>query len=200
MQTLEKIKSIVSHVKYKDWQFVVGKKGDGFLIQVQFMGEDTDGSGKLELQKCRKWFVSQHSCDSEVVRSCFLAIRQAEEHELCERFHYKGHQVYNPHLDMDRMADFICAKPFEVRTEPKKEEPKQNKLERFDLDYLCRDVLSVRLGNILSNNLSDEEKKDIRKFFENHNKLDLFKFRNLGKCSFSEMKSFGEKYGLTFKQ
>lgn len=115
MQTLQTIHDILSEVKYKDWQFVVDRKGDGFLIQVQFMGEDTDGSGKLELQKCRKWFVSQHSCDSEVVRSCFLAIRQAEEHELCERFHYKGHQVYNPHLDMTMMADFISKKPFQVR-------------------------------------------------------------------------------------
>lgn len=115
MQTLNTIKKIVGQVKYKDWAFVVRKKGDGFLIQVQFMGEDTDGSGKMELQKCRKWFVSQYSCDSEVVRSCFLAIRQAEEHELCERFHYKGHQVYNPHLHMDLMAEFISKKPFQTR-------------------------------------------------------------------------------------
>lgn len=118
MQTLENVKKIISFIQYKDWIFVVLTKGDGFLIQVQFLGEDTDGSGKTELQKCRKWFISQHSGDSEIIRSCFLAIRQAEEHELCERFLYKGQQIYNPHLDMDRMADFIIAKPFETRPEP----------------------------------------------------------------------------------
>ena len=119
MQTLDSVQKIVSLVKYKDWAFLVMDKADGFLIQATFNGLDVD-TGKVELQKCRKWYVSAHSCDSEIVRSMFLAVRQAEEHELCENFNYRGQQVYNPHLDMDSMADFIATKPLEKRTEQSK--------------------------------------------------------------------------------
>lgn len=116
MQTLSRVKEIIDRIRYKDWEFLVMEKGDGFLIQATFMGIDVE-TGKVELQKCRKWYVSPHSCDSEIVRSVFLAVRQAEEHELCENFIYKGQQVYNPHLDMDMMADFIATKPLEKRQE-----------------------------------------------------------------------------------
>ncbi len=114
MQTLKSIKNLINQVSYKDYEFNIFKKGDAFLIQVQFMGTDTD-TGKVELQKCRKWYISAYSCDSEVVRSCFLAIRQAEEHELTENFKYKGIQVFNPHLDMDKLAEFVGTKPFQTR-------------------------------------------------------------------------------------
>lgn len=115
MQTLSTIQQIIAQVKYKDYQFILTKKGDGFNLQVQFVGIDTD-TGKQGLQKCRKWYISPHMVPTEIVRTCFLAIRQAEEHELCENFRYKGVQIFSPHLDLDKMAEFVNTKPFECRS------------------------------------------------------------------------------------
>lgn len=197
MQTLDKIKSIVSHVKYKDWQFVVGKKGDGFLIQVQFMGEDTDGSGKLELQKCRKWFVSQHSVDSEVIRSCFLAIRQAEEHELCEHFHYKGHQVYNPHLDMNSMAEFISKKPFEVRKEIKKTSPVpivyNSKLLLYESGLSSRAIQGIWF--CIRYKWDDRHKMKVN-ILQKFSKKEFLTFRNCGRKTLKEIIEFAKKCNI----
>lgn len=115
MQTIDNVKKLVGDVQYNKWDFVVTEKGDGFLLQIQFMGEDTDGSGKVELQKCRKWYISPHSCDAEIVRTCFIAVKQAEEHELCERFRFKGKQIYNPHIDPVQLATFVEGDPFQTR-------------------------------------------------------------------------------------
>lgn len=115
MQTIESISKMVSDVQYRDWNFVIKKKGNGFLLQIQFWGEDTDHPGKYELQKCRKWYISPHSCDAEVVRTCFIAVKQAEEHELCERFRFMGKQIYNPHIDPVQLAEFVNKEPFQTR-------------------------------------------------------------------------------------
>lgn len=120
MQTLNSIKKLVSDVEYGGWEFVVTEKGDGFLIQIQFISSDSDNPGVLELQKCRKWYVSPHSCDAEVIRTCFIAVKQAEEHELCERFRFKGKQIYNPHIDPVQLAAFVDGKPFQTRNKSTK--------------------------------------------------------------------------------
>lgn len=196
MQTLENVNKIISLIQYKDWKFVVLTKGDGFLIQVQFMGEDTDGSGQMELQKCRKWFISQHSGDSEIIRSCFLAIRQAEEHELCERFLYKGQQIYNPHLDMDRMADFITAKPFEVRPQNLLTDDNPNPI-NWDINYLHKNgSISSRLLGVLRR----AHVQTIEEAFKRHSVVEFSRVRQCGKMSLQEMKEFGQNHNLKFKE
>lgn len=115
MQTLNSVKKLVCDVQYNGWDFVITEKGDGFLLQIQFMEKDTDESGKVELQKCRKWYISPYSCDAEIIRTCFIAVKQAEEHELCERFRFKGRQIYNPHIDPVQLAAFVEGNPFQTR-------------------------------------------------------------------------------------
>ena len=58
-------------------------------LQVQFMGEDVE-TGKVELQKCRKWVLSYHMTETEIVNTAFKAIQAAEDHEIREFFRYKG--------------------------------------------------------------------------------------------------------------
>lgn len=107
MQTLKTIKQLVARIKYKDWEFrIIAKDKNTILIQPQFKGADSD-TGKIELQRCRKWYISKYMCDSEIIRTCFLAIQQAEEHELCEHFKFDGQAIYTPHLNLKTMADSI---------------------------------------------------------------------------------------------
>ena len=76
------------------------------MLQIKFMDRDVV-SGKMEMQSCRKWYLSAHSTTSEIVRTAWKAVLAAEEHEAAEKFTYKGVQVENPHLDVDDKARLI---------------------------------------------------------------------------------------------
>lgn len=106
MLKFNELKEIISQIKYKDWNFVLEQKGDGFLLQVTFMGEDSV-TGEVCLQKCRKWYISSHSCLSEIVSTAYKAVQAAEEHEMRERFSYKGRLIYNPHFHPDDVVQAI---------------------------------------------------------------------------------------------
>lgn len=110
MQTIESIKSIVSDISFNDWMFRVGENSDGTpFIQVLF--KDTDRiSGSVEIQRCRKWQLSYHMVNSEVVRTAFKAVEAAMLHEVQEAFKYKGARVFNPHADLDQLADAMNSK------------------------------------------------------------------------------------------
>jgi hypothetical protein len=88
---------VIEHTEYKDWTFLVHEKGDGFLLQAVFMGSDVT-TGKAELQKCRKWYVSSHACIAEIVRTLYMAVEAAEIHEFQERFKFMGQALFSPHL------------------------------------------------------------------------------------------------------
>jgi hypothetical protein len=104
--TLKYIQSILSNIKYKNWDIVAEARLDCFVIQVQFQGINVD-TGKMELQKCRKWFISQHACLNEVVTTAHKAVEAAEKHEMNENFKYYGYAIFNPHLHPDLIADMM---------------------------------------------------------------------------------------------
>jgi hypothetical protein len=99
----EDLQRIIRQISYKDWNFIVHDKGDGFLVQAIFVGPDSE-TGKDELQKCRKWYVSSHACLSEVVRTLYMAVEAAEFHEFQERFKFMGQAVFSPHINPHTMA------------------------------------------------------------------------------------------------
>lgn len=106
-QTLETIKSIVSNVSFNDWTFRVGTNADDSpYLQVLFIDKDRI-TGAEEIQRCRKWQLSYYMVNSEVVRTAFKAVEAAMLHEVQEAFKYKGARVYNPHVDLDSLADAL---------------------------------------------------------------------------------------------
>ncbi len=89
---------VLALVDYKpDWTFCVASQPTPYL-QVTF---PADG----EMQKGRKWLLSEHMVDAEIVQTAFLAIKIAEEHELRETFSYKGVAIFGPHLDLDMLSE-----------------------------------------------------------------------------------------------
>lgn len=55
--------------------------------------------------KSRKWLLSRHMTDGEVIQTALKAIMTAEEHEIRERFKYKGQPVFDPHYDIDKLVE-----------------------------------------------------------------------------------------------
>jgi hypothetical protein len=110
MQTLASIRALVQECKFNDWTFRVDEYADGTpYVQVLFMDKDRI-SGKEELQRCRKWVLSLHSTNSEIIRAVFKAVEGAMIHEVQEAFKFRGARIYNPHLDLEELADAINAK------------------------------------------------------------------------------------------
>jgi hypothetical protein len=55
----------------------------------------------------RKWDVSIHATESEIVLTVFKAILTFAEHELREQFEYKGFKILDPHTDVNSLI-FAC--------------------------------------------------------------------------------------------
>lgn len=122
MLTLTDLQGIIDQIEYKDWTLrliektervsdPLGSSEDRFesiwLVQWQFYAQDsTTEEEKVELQSCRKWYISPHMTRSEVVFTIFAAAKMAEMHEFHESFMYKGKPLVNPHLDADALVDF----------------------------------------------------------------------------------------------
>lgn len=93
--------AVLSQVRYRDWTFEIRGCDQ---IRVTFDGIDADTGERIKLNG-RWWYVSPHAVPSEIVQTGFLAVKTAEEHEMRERFSYRGVAVFGPHFDLDALAD-----------------------------------------------------------------------------------------------
>ncbi len=79
---LERLRSILSKISYRDWQFealLVSEVyvGEGFFLRASFVEFDVE-TNRSEIQKGRKWFISTHATESEVVQTALLAVLVAD--------------------------------------------------------------------------------------------------------------------------
>lgn len=89
--------SILDKIQYKHWKFCPHKNGDLMYFNLLFW-TPTGANGTLEPQHSRKWILSEHMTESEIVQTAFKAILTAEEHETREQFLYENVAVFNPHI------------------------------------------------------------------------------------------------------
>lgn len=116
MHTLESIRDIVAKCQFKDWIFHVGDKtGSTPFLQIRFYDKDFY-TGKIELQYCRKWQLSYHMVDCEIVRTAHKAVRAAMEHEVDEQFKYDGAVLFHPHHDLNAMVEFAKKNKISIRS------------------------------------------------------------------------------------
>ena len=101
----EAIKKFVKdNIRYEDWEFHVKRKGQTIHLQIQFMASDPNGTIFRHRQYCRKWQLSTHMTPSEIVRTCHLAVIQAQIHEISELFKYKGVAIFCNHRDVEELV------------------------------------------------------------------------------------------------
>lgn len=108
----EDIMSIVSQVRFRDRSIFFGVLDRGYYIQVQYQEEDVD-TGMMEVQKARKWYIEPNATETEIVETCFKAIRTSMEHVVKEHFTYKGRRVYSPHFDINARVSLCDEKRFD---------------------------------------------------------------------------------------
>jgi hypothetical protein len=99
----ERFQQLLARLSYKDWRFVLGQKGDAWYLQLRWEAA-SPFSGHVSEQSSRKWLLSEHMTDSEVVQTALLAVLTAEEHEAREHFQFDGASVFAPHYDVRALA------------------------------------------------------------------------------------------------
>ena len=122
MLTEQELVAIVDNISigtelYDTWCFKVSSVGDGFHLQLQYLEPDV-ATGKLERQHARKWYVSAHSTETEVVRTAYKAVLTSLEHRLGEHFTYQGRAVYNPHTHIESLIDIADVRKLDGREPP----------------------------------------------------------------------------------
>lgn len=79
-----------------------------FYIQIR-QESTCNRTGKPYNEGGRKWDLSQHMTESEVVLTAWKAYLTFIEHEAREQFHYKGKKIFDPHIDVNALLE-ACEK------------------------------------------------------------------------------------------
>lgn len=108
MKTLPDFQNLVGQIGYKPgWKLTAHKTlGGAFYLQVRFESEDP-GTRVVGEQSGRKWFLSEHMTDGEVVQTALMAVLAAEEHEAREFFKFQGEAIFGPHFSLQTLVD-LC--------------------------------------------------------------------------------------------
>lgn len=104
IQTKESLQKLISEISYNNWDFHLRFKNDTPYLQITFVAP-SNMTGKVELQACRKWMLSYHMCDDEVLTTALKATLGAVEHEAREQFKWKGEPIYRPHYDPNELYE-----------------------------------------------------------------------------------------------
>lgn len=102
----DRFRDVLSRIAYKGWVFNLGGDNGRHWLQVEFYVSALDAQGHAEpgVQKGRKWLLSEHMTESEIVQTAFKAVLSAEEHETREQFLVEGVPVLGPHFDLFALA------------------------------------------------------------------------------------------------
>ena len=106
---LAEARRLIDQVKLEDhpaWWYVVRNfdgsafHGQPFYLQIRMLEEDHDSPGEIVEFGGRKWALSSHMTESEVIQTALRAYLDAIEHEGRESFRYRGRALFGPHISV----------------------------------------------------------------------------------------------------
>lgn len=87
------------------WEVTVDRTGGNWILRVgDPHGVDNTDASKPMPWRGRKWLLSEHMTDGEIVQTAFLATMTAMEHEVRELFTFQGQSVFDPHYDIHKLV------------------------------------------------------------------------------------------------
>lgn len=113
------IRDILSHVKFKFHPSYTIRVGEDILYATDEEAFDhvrqpwlqiVDNDLPKEYASGRKWRLSQHMTESEVVGTAWAAYKAWREHEDMESFTYCGVAVFNPHVSIQARVEMASNK------------------------------------------------------------------------------------------
>lgn len=98
---------LLSRADYPGLRFEVGTEGGYYWMRVKDPSGTCNTTSQPHPWKGRKWRLSPHMTDGEVVWTAFKAILTAQEHEAREQFKFDGVAVADSHVDIHKLAAFL---------------------------------------------------------------------------------------------
>lgn len=95
---------VVERIQYKHWEFRVKTTNTVPYLQIHADAPCNDTGVGYKLTS-RKWMLSPHMTEGEVVQTALKAVLTAVEHEAREKFRYKGVALFQPHLPIAVMME-----------------------------------------------------------------------------------------------
>lgn len=100
---------LLNRISYPGYDIILDdsewKSCDGPLyLRVRCHEGTCNVTGKPMQWMGRKWRLSPHMTDGEVVQTAFMAVMAANEHETREKFTYRGVTVFDPHYDIEKLV------------------------------------------------------------------------------------------------
>lgn len=111
----ESLYALSQSFRYKDWTLKIEERHDGYMMQIVFVAPDNENPNETEEQHCRKFFFRKDATFDDAFFTLIHAVQSAEQHECDEQFSYKGQTIYNPHMDMDALVDFMSESTLDRR-------------------------------------------------------------------------------------
>lgn len=103
-QVRDRFRGLLADVEFRDWTVALEEDGESLYLQWTFYAPDASDPKIHRQQRCRKWRVSYHSSDAELVQTAWAAALMAVEHEAREDFKYQGYRIYGPHASLDALT------------------------------------------------------------------------------------------------
>jgi hypothetical protein len=100
-----RVRQVLDRLRYKDWTFTVtaiNSEPDFVYLRAKFAAPDAE-SGAPTGQLGRRWLLGPEMTASDIVRTAFMAVLTAEEHEARENFLFDGRPVLGPHQNVLRI-------------------------------------------------------------------------------------------------
>lgn len=104
-----RVEQLVQAIQYKDWVLklrIDSLRANALYLQWSFIAPCAMNKA-ASMQKGRKWYLSPHMTDSEIVCTAFKAALTAEEHECREAFRFADRRIFNPHIDIKALWN-VC--------------------------------------------------------------------------------------------
>lgn len=115
-RTRAQIEHIISQVKFMDRKFRLLDKGDGYLLQMEYLEADVEKPGSEPVkQSTRKWYISPYMTESEIVETAWACVCRSQHHIASEHFTYYGRRVYSQHFDVHGRLELCNGERYDVR-------------------------------------------------------------------------------------
>lgn len=103
---------VLSRVNIPGFDIALRRDGDRAYLQLQWEAPDIvefmGGFGTTPTeQHGRKWMLSPHMTDGEIIQTALKAYLAVLEHEARESFTVDGCAVFGPHLDVDALVGMM---------------------------------------------------------------------------------------------
>lgn len=106
MQThMMRFRDVLDRIQFGEWRFLVEQRAEGAVLVIQVDEGICNVTGAAMSWRSRKWPLSIHMTDGEIVQTAFKAVMTAMEHEVREMFRYRGESIFDPHYDVEKLVE-----------------------------------------------------------------------------------------------